>query len=787
MHSYPFCTALICIHFILQADEAEGHASDPSKDKRASALPISATSSPSNIAVRITKKGRTPFQPGDRVCISGVKQGTLLYYGKTHIAHGAWCGIELDEPEGIHDGQIDGTRYFTCKNRHGIFAPSDRVERFIDKWSLSSPDDVESESSLATSPQKSRILPPGNLSKTFIKPKSKVSLLESDLSHFSSSDSLSDSVLSTESGEHISSPIKQSRLVKPKIVNVSGKYSEFLARNATSGNVRINDDLEPEFINDDSLTYEEDELSSKSDIGLLLKKQTSPVESSPSTNLRKSLFPTSRLPCLQKSTIAKEEGTKRPRLSSAPVELNQTYKLDPSFAVPLDEGIDPLSQDIQDTLDSDRRPFLNLTFTDSTSRPQQPLSSTIPDLLTPSAYYTIDSDDQHESNGTTNLQIGLPDKSTVEKSEVCSESNSVFLDQENSAKSSEYVSQKESESVGILSGKDLENTDLLKSIFSGILSSHQTGSIGSEVGSIRNQATPGSETVNVADVLTSILSSKELDQTDLLKNILCQIKSRGQTGSVGSETGSIGNQATPSDETFNLGAVVTSTPYVSKIPKTDPKNVASLLTCVEDNDVLPESESSARKCLSATYKAELKITQSENDSNNLNTLHSTYRIVDSQRENVNNNSASLLTKSASSDHTEHMHEDADWIEQMTDLCLSKEVAPDKNLLPSNDVPVPISDVPVPIFDLISTQKPTEWDIVDTHTRHEDDDTDNRGTSIREDTYAIEHEKEIIETSSKSAVDEMLDQNQLMADLTAGHTKKERPLSLMSVTSTDTGK
>ena len=70
---------------------------------------------------------------GDRISIGGVKTGTLLYFGPTQIASGLWCGIALDEPEGIHDGLVNGKRYFTCRNGHGIFAPVDRVSHLDNK------------------------------------------------------------------------------------------------------------------------------------------------------------------------------------------------------------------------------------------------------------------------------------------------------------------------------------------------------------------------------------------------------------------------------------------------------------------------------------------------------------------------------------------------------------------------------------------------------------------------------------------------------------------------------
>ncbi|XP_013387258.1 uncharacterized protein LOC106156526 [Lingula anatina] len=64
---------------------------------------------------------------GDYVCISGKKCGVLRYYGRTHFVDGTFCGIELNEPEGKHDGEVGGVRYFTCRPMHGIFAPRSKV------------------------------------------------------------------------------------------------------------------------------------------------------------------------------------------------------------------------------------------------------------------------------------------------------------------------------------------------------------------------------------------------------------------------------------------------------------------------------------------------------------------------------------------------------------------------------------------------------------------------------------------------------------------------------------
>ncbi|CAL1283160.1 unnamed protein product [Larinioides sclopetarius] len=69
---------------------------------------------------------------GERVCISGVKQGILRYFGRTNFAQGYWCGVELDEPVGKNNGTVNGVVYFSCKPNHGIFAPVSKVSKLND-------------------------------------------------------------------------------------------------------------------------------------------------------------------------------------------------------------------------------------------------------------------------------------------------------------------------------------------------------------------------------------------------------------------------------------------------------------------------------------------------------------------------------------------------------------------------------------------------------------------------------------------------------------------------------
>lgn len=50
------------------------------------------------------------FQLNDRVLVSGIKLGTIRYIGKVKFTDGIFCGIELDEAEGKHDGKVNEVR-----------------------------------------------------------------------------------------------------------------------------------------------------------------------------------------------------------------------------------------------------------------------------------------------------------------------------------------------------------------------------------------------------------------------------------------------------------------------------------------------------------------------------------------------------------------------------------------------------------------------------------------------------------------------------------------------------
>ncbi|XP_068272878.1 centrosome-associated protein 350 isoform X3 [Nyctibius grandis] len=72
------------------------------------------------------------FNIGDRVLVSQVQPGTLRFKGLTKFAKGFWAGVELDRPEGNNNGTYDGIKYFDCKEKHGIFAPPQKISHITE-------------------------------------------------------------------------------------------------------------------------------------------------------------------------------------------------------------------------------------------------------------------------------------------------------------------------------------------------------------------------------------------------------------------------------------------------------------------------------------------------------------------------------------------------------------------------------------------------------------------------------------------------------------------------------
>uniref|UniRef100_A0A8D3DN32 Dynactin subunit 1 n=1 Tax=Scophthalmus maximus TaxID=52904 RepID=A0A8D3DN32_SCOMX len=84
-------------------------------------------------------------QIGSTVEVTGKGQrGTVAYIGATLFASGKWVGVILDEPKGKNDGTVQGKRYFTCEENHGIFVRQSQIQVVEEGSSATSPDTPES-------------------------------------------------------------------------------------------------------------------------------------------------------------------------------------------------------------------------------------------------------------------------------------------------------------------------------------------------------------------------------------------------------------------------------------------------------------------------------------------------------------------------------------------------------------------------------------------------------------------------------------------------------------------
>ncbi|NXU14096.1 CE350 protein, partial [Pardalotus punctatus] len=92
------------------------------------------TGSPLWASVSVTEEtdSLSHFNIGDRVLVSKVQPGTLRFKGLTKFAKGFWAGVELDKPEGNNNGTYDGIKYFDCREKHGIFAPPQKISHITE-------------------------------------------------------------------------------------------------------------------------------------------------------------------------------------------------------------------------------------------------------------------------------------------------------------------------------------------------------------------------------------------------------------------------------------------------------------------------------------------------------------------------------------------------------------------------------------------------------------------------------------------------------------------------------
>uniref|UniRef100_A0AAV2KP37 Dynactin subunit 1 n=1 Tax=Knipowitschia caucasica TaxID=637954 RepID=A0AAV2KP37_KNICA len=89
-----------------------------------------------------------PPKIGSVVEVTGKGQrGTVAFIGATFFASGKWVGVILDEAKGKNDGTVQGKRYFTCEENHGIFVRQSQIQVVDDGSAATSPDTSESSSS----------------------------------------------------------------------------------------------------------------------------------------------------------------------------------------------------------------------------------------------------------------------------------------------------------------------------------------------------------------------------------------------------------------------------------------------------------------------------------------------------------------------------------------------------------------------------------------------------------------------------------------------------------------
>ncbi|XP_053560342.1 dynactin subunit 1 isoform X2 [Bombina bombina] len=89
-----------------------------------------------------------PLKVGSRVEVIGKgHRGTVAYVGATLFASGKWVGVILDDPKGKNDGTVQGRKYFTCEENHGIFVRQSQIQVVDDGADTTSPETPEPASS----------------------------------------------------------------------------------------------------------------------------------------------------------------------------------------------------------------------------------------------------------------------------------------------------------------------------------------------------------------------------------------------------------------------------------------------------------------------------------------------------------------------------------------------------------------------------------------------------------------------------------------------------------------
>ncbi|XP_075429679.1 dynactin subunit 1 isoform X2 [Ascaphus truei] len=97
----------------------------------------------SNTRMSVEATGK-PLKVGSRVEVIGKgHRGTVAYVGATLFATGKWVGVILDDSKGKNDGTVQGRKYFTCEENHGIFVRQSQIQLVEDGADTTSPETPE--------------------------------------------------------------------------------------------------------------------------------------------------------------------------------------------------------------------------------------------------------------------------------------------------------------------------------------------------------------------------------------------------------------------------------------------------------------------------------------------------------------------------------------------------------------------------------------------------------------------------------------------------------------------
>ena len=65
---------------------------------------------------------------------NGKGPGTVRFFGEHHVEGTPRYGIQLDQPNGKHNGTVKGHRYFKCKPNHGALVKEGKIKIQVVAW-----------------------------------------------------------------------------------------------------------------------------------------------------------------------------------------------------------------------------------------------------------------------------------------------------------------------------------------------------------------------------------------------------------------------------------------------------------------------------------------------------------------------------------------------------------------------------------------------------------------------------------------------------------------------------